>query len=36
MGQATEDIIDGLMCEVCGTLVDGMAPGFPRPCEDCE
>jgi len=36
MGEAADDILDGLMCQVCGTLIDGDAPGHPRSCEDCE
>ncbi|CAH1054057.1 hypothetical protein PAECIP111894_00202 [Paenibacillus pseudetheri] len=36
MGQAAEDILNGLMCDVCGGLVDGKEPGYPRTCKDCE
>ena len=31
-----EDIVDGLLCEECTTVVDGTAPGFPRKCTECE
>lgn len=36
MGDAAEDIIDGLLCQSCGCLVDGDDPGYPRNCDDCE
>jgi hypothetical protein len=36
MGEVTEMILDGLLCERCGTVVDGQEAGFPRLCEDCE
>lgn len=36
MGQAAEDILNGIMCERCGGFIDGEEPGHPRPCEDCE
>lgn len=31
-----EAIVEGLMCEDCGCLVDGDAPGFPRKCKECK
>lgn len=31
-----EEILEGIVCERCGTFIDGDAPGYPRPCEDCE
>jgi hypothetical protein len=41
MGEAVEDILDGLACEVCGVWFDdvldgGEPPGHPRRCEQCE
>jgi len=36
MGEAADDIINGLMCEHCGELVDGSDPGYPRLCDYCE
>lgn len=36
MGEISEMILNGLLCEVCGTYVDGEEPGYPRKCEDCE
>lgn len=29
-------ILEGLLCEVCGSYIDGEEPGHPRTCEDCE
>ncbi len=28
-------VIDGLLCEQCGALVDGDEPGYPRTCTTC-
>jgi hypothetical protein len=28
-------ILDGLLCEECGTLIDGDEPGYPRKCNLC-
>lgn len=36
MGEIAEMILDGTLCQVCGGLVDGETPDFPRPCEDCK
>lgn len=36
MGDAVEMILDGLVCELCGELIDGEEPGFPRHCDSCE
>ena len=36
MGDAAEAILDGTMCEECGVLIDGDAPGYPRVCEGCK
>lgn len=36
MGKVAEMIIDGLLCEQCGCLIDGDDPGYTRKCEDCE
>jgi hypothetical protein len=35
MGDAAEDVLDGLMCQGCGELIDGDAPGWPRTCDGC-
>ncbi|WP_267890504.1 hypothetical protein [Paenibacillus bouchesdurhonensis] len=36
MGEAAEMVLDGLLCECCGLLIDGEDPGYPRKCDDCE
>lgn len=36
LGEAADEILEGLMCQSCGALIDGEEPGYPRNCEDCE
>ncbi|WP_438716217.1 hypothetical protein [Enterococcus sp. AZ109] len=36
MGEAVEMILGGLLCEVCGSFIDGEESGYPRTCADCE
>ncbi len=36
MGDMAEAMLDGTLCEVCGSFIDGEIPGYPRKCEDCE
>lgn len=36
MGDAAEMVLEGLLCQTCGDLIDGEEPGYPRFCEDCE
>lgn len=36
MGDQADMMVDGMMCQGCGQLVDGDAPGFPRYCNDCQ
>ena len=37
MGEAAEDILNGLCCQVCGAYMEDFeAPGFPRTCGDCQ
>ncbi len=31
----SNDLLDGLYCQVCGVVVDGTTPGYPRTCDDC-
>lgn len=35
MGEAAEMILEGLLCQICGELVDGEESGYPRTCEGC-
>lgn len=37
MGEHADDIIEGTVCEECGTFFDdGDSPGFPRTCNECQ
>jgi hypothetical protein len=37
MGEIAEMIIDGILCQLCGTAMGyDEAPGYPRTCDDCE
>ena len=36
MSQTVDDMLSGLICQVCGSFMDDFeAPGYPRTCEDC-
>lgn len=36
MGEMADALINGLFCQVCGDVIDGDEPGFPRTCEGCQ
>lgn len=36
MGEIAEAMLNGLLCEQCGALIDGEEPGYPRICSDCQ
>lgn len=36
MGDAADLNLEGVVCEICGDLIDGEETGYPRQCEDCE
>jgi len=37
MGEISEMIFSGLLCQVCGAYMDDLEePGYPRTCPDCE
>ena len=36
MGEIADAMINGLLCEQCGCLIDGEEPGYPRSCAECE
>jgi hypothetical protein len=36
MGEIAEMVLEGVLCEQCGCLIDGLESGYPRKCEDCE
>lgn len=45
MGEIAEMILEGILCEQCGCVIEDLiptvgeelldAPGYPRNCEDC-
>lgn len=35
MSENTDMILDGTLCQFCGTFI-GEACGYPTSCEDCE
>lgn len=36
MGQAVDDMLEGLVCQECGEWMDDFeSPGYPRTCEGC-
>ena len=35
MGEIAEMMLDGTLCQVCGGVIDGDTPGYPRYCKDC-
>lgn len=41
MGDTADLILEGVLCQYCGSVMDDMdentpSPGYPRTCEDCE
>ena len=36
MGLIAEMVVDGILCEACGVLIDGDEVGYPRSCNDCD
>jgi len=41
MGETAELILEGILCEACGGVMDDVTedspvPGHPRSCEDCK
>ena len=37
MGEAAEDILNGIVCQCCGVWMDDFEEvGYPRTCESCE
>lgn len=35
MGDLSDMILDGILCEGCGSYIDDEELGFPRKCDDC-
>ena len=36
MGEAADLILEGVLCQSCGGLIDEQGRGFPTCCEECE
>lgn len=36
MGEIAEMMLEGELCEQCGTYIKGPSPGYPRKCNDCK
>ena len=36
MGDIAEMTLNGILCERCGTYIDGEETGYPRKCDDCQ
>lgn len=46
LGEAVEMIMEGVLCQVCGCVMEDLipetgevlleAPGYPRTCDDCK
>lgn len=36
MGDIVEMILDGILCEVCGVVIDGECVEYPRICDSCK
>ena len=36
MGEFSDMILEGFLCETCAEIVDGKESGYPRQCETCE
>lgn len=35
MGDYTEMVLDGVICESCGCFIEAEFCGYPRKCEEC-
>ena len=35
MGEISDMILDGQLCERCGRYLRGDPPGYPRRCKEC-
>ena len=36
MGDIADGMLNGLFCQLCGVVIDGEEPGYPRFCAGCE
>lgn len=35
MGEVASLVLDGILCQVCGTFISNEIVDYPRSCEDC-
>lgn len=36
MGEITEMILEGILCQECGCFISKHGEGYPESCEDCK
>ena len=36
MGEIADAVLSGFFCDICGVMVDGDEPGYPRLCGACK
>jgi len=36
MDEVVDLVIEGYLCERCGSFIDSEVGGYPRKCEDCK
>lgn len=35
LGEIADMVVNGFLCQECGSHIDFEGPGYPRSCEDC-
>ena len=35
MGDMSDMMLEGVLCEICGVYLEDEAPGYPRKCAGC-
>lgn len=35
LGEIADMVVNGFLCQECGSHIDFEEPGYPRSCEDC-
>lgn len=36
MGEVTDEILDGFVCQYCLCIIDDKGTGYPRTCAECQ
>lgn len=36
MGEFSEMVLEGILCEWCGVFIEGTPPGYPQRCDVCK